>query len=224
MDWNALLVQPTQQFLSQLMSFLPSLLGALLILLVGWFVAKTVESLVTKLLKAMQLDKLADTIQLASVLTKGGIRHKFSELIGVIIYWLIMLAVLLTALNALQLTMAAQLLERVVLFLPTVIAALFLLIVGLFAASFLATIVRTAASNAGIHQAHLLGQTVQLIVIVFTIVASLQQLQIQLVGEAFLVVLGAIAFGLALAFGLGCKDLAGRWVGNLIEQFSSRRR
>jgi len=131
---------------------------------------------------------------------------------------------LIASLNALQLTTAAQLLEQVFTFLPNVVAAIFILIVGVFASAFLATTIRTAASNAGVTQAHLLGQVVQAVVIVFASVAALQQLQIQLVGEAFLIVLAAVCFGLALAFGLGCKDLAGRWVGDLIEQLTARKR
>jgi hypothetical protein len=224
MDWNAILVQPVQSFFNQLMGFLPNVLGALLILLVGWIVAKFIEGAVVQILKSVRLDRLADKIQLAGVLAKGGIKRKLSELIGMIVYWLVMLAVLITTLNALQLTVAAQLLEQIVTFLPNVVAAIFILIVGVFAAAFLATTVRTAASNAGITQAQVLGQFVQTVVVVFAVVAALQQLQIQFVGEAFLIILMAVCFGLALAFGLGCKDLAGRWVNSLVDQLSSRKR
>lgn len=224
MDWNAILVQPIQSLLTQVMGFLPSFLGALLILLVGWVIAKTIEGVVGNVLKAIQLDKLADRIQLSDVLTKGGIKQKLSELIGAIIYWLVILAVVIAALNALQLTIAAQLLEQVVTFLPNVVASIFILVVGILSAAFVSTTVRTAAGNAGVSQAQVLGEAVQAAVIVFAVVAALKQLGIQFVGEAFLIILAAVSFGTALAFGLGCKEIAGRWVGNLIEQLSSRRR
>ena len=223
MDVNMVLVQPVQAFLSQLLGFLPSLLGALLILLLGWIAAKVIEGVVVQLLKGIRLDKLAEKIQLADVLTKGNIKRKLSELIGAIIYWLITLVVWIAALNALQLTVAAHLLEQVVTFLPNVVAAIFILIVGAFSATFLAATIRTAAGNVGMGQSQLLSQVVQTVVIIFAAVAALQQLQIQLVGQTFLIILSAVAFGLALAFGLGCKDLAGRWVGDLIDQVSKRR-
>ena len=105
-------------------------------------------------------------------------------------------------------------------FLPTVVTAVLVLILGILATGFLAATVRTVASNAGIAQAQVLGQFVQSIVIIFAVVVALQQLQIQFVGNAFLIILGAISFGLALAFGLGCKDLAGRWASGLIDRFS----
>src|SRR3989338_279481 len=224
MDWQLVLIQPVQVFFSQLMGFLPDVLGALFILLVGWAVAKGVEGVIVKLLKTAKLDKLADKVQLTEVLSKGGIKRKLSEVIGVIIYWLVTLVVLIATLNALQLTVAAQLLEHIVAFLPNVVAAIFILVAGIVTGAFLASTVRTAASNAGVDASRLLGQAVQAIVVIFAISAALRQLQIQLVGEAFLIVLAAVSFGLALAFGLGCKDQAGRWFNGVVDELSSKRR
>ena len=126
--------------------------------------------------------------------------------------------------NALQLTVAAQLLEHIVAFLPNVVAAIFILVVGIVTGAFLATTVRTAASNAGVDASRLLGQAVQTIVVIFALAAALRQLQIQLVGEAFLIVLTAVSFGLALAFGLGCKEQAGRWFNSVVDELSSKKR
>jgi len=223
-SWSSVIVQPVQSLVNQVMAFLPTLLGALVLFLVGWLVAQALQLGVVRILKTIGLDKLADQIQLSAVLTKGGIKHKLSELIGVIVYWLVMLAVVMIVFNILQLTVAAELFQTVVTFLPNVIAAVFILIVGIFAASFLSTTVRTAASNAGMGQAGLIAQLVENVVVIFAAVAALQQLRIPFFGEAFLIVLGGISLGCALAFGLGCKDLAGRWVAEFTEQISSRRR
>ena len=219
-----LVVAPLQTAVNQLMSFVPTILGALLILLVGGVIAKTLEQVIVRVLKVITLDKIADQIRLSTILSRGGIRRKLSELIGAVVYWIVMLAFVMTALNALNLTVAAELFQQIVSFLPNVIAAVFILIVGVFASAFLATTVRTAASNAGIVQSHLLSQAVQAAVIIFTAVASLQQLQIQFVGEVFLIILSGISLGCALAFGLGCKDLAGRWLSDVVDQLQSRKR
>ncbi len=218
------LLEPLQSSLNQLLMFAPVIIGALLILLLGGLLAKLLEQVIVRGLKIISLDKLADQVQLSAMLSKGGVRRKPSELIGAIVYWIVILAFVMTALNALNLTVAAELFQHVVSFLPNVLAAVFILIVGVFAAAFLATTVRTAASNSGILQAQLLGQVVQTCVVVFAIVAALQQLRIQFVGEVFLIVLSGLSLGCALAFGLGCKDLAGRWVANLIEQLQPRKR
>ena len=218
-----LVIAPLQTAVNQLMSFAPAILGALLILLVGGIIAKVLEGFIIRVLKLITLDKIADQIQLSAVLSRGGIRRKLSELIGAVIYWIVMLAFVMTALNALNLTVAAELFQQIVSFLPNVIAAVFILIVGVFASAFLATTVRTAASNAGIVQSHLLAQAVQTVVVIFTGVAALQQLQIQFVGEVFLIILIGISLGAALAFGLGCKDLAGRWLSGVVDQLQSRK-
>ena len=222
--FDQLIREPVQSLLTQLLTFIPRLLGAILILLLGWWIAKAIEAVVLRILHTIAVDKLADQIQLSGVLIKGGIKRKISELLGAIIYWFIMLGVVVIAFNALQLTEAAQLFQEVVEFLPSVVAAVFILIVGVFAAAFLATTVRTAASNSGILQAHLLGQAVQTVVVIFAVVASLQQLKIQFVGEVFLIILGGISLGCALAFGLGCKDIAGRWVSGVVDQLQARKR
>ena len=210
--------------MNQLLAFVPTILGALLILLVGGVIAKIIEQFIVRVLKLITLDKIAEQVQLAAILAKGGIRRKLSELIGAIVYWIVILAFVTAALNALNLTVAAELFQQIVSFLPNVIASVFILIVGVFAATFLATTVRTAASNSGILQAPLLGQAVQAAVVIFTVVAALQQLQIQFVGEVFLIILGGISLGCALAFGIGCKDLAGRWVSDLITQLNTKKR
>jgi hypothetical protein len=219
-----LVIAPLQAAVNQFLTYVPAILGALLILLVGGVIAKLLEQIIVKALKYVKLDKIADQIQLSTMLTRGGIRRKFSELIGAIIYWIVMLAFVMTALNALNLTVAAELFQHIVSFLPNVVAAVFILIVGAFAAAFLATTVRTATSNAGIVQAHLLGQAVQTVVIAFATVAALQQLEIQFVGEVFLIILSGVVLACALAFGLGCRDLAGRWVTDLLNQVQSRKR
>ena len=222
--FQALVIAPLQSALRQLMAFVPSVLWALIILLVGGLIAKVIEQLITRALKMVTLDKLADQIQLSAILAKGGIRRKLSELIGAIVYWIVMLAFVMTALNALNLLVAAELFQKIVEFLPNVIASVFILIVGVFASAFLATTVRTAASNSGIVQAQLLGQATQTIVVIFAAVAALEQLRIQFVGEVFLIILGGISLGCALAFGLGCKDLAGRWLSGLVEQLQKGKR
>ena len=90
--------------------------------------------------------------------------------------------------------------------------------------AFLSATVRTAASNSGIVQSHILGQMVQAVVVIFACVAALGQLRIQFVGEVFMVILAGLTFATSLAFGLGCKDIAGRWMSDVIGQLQARKR
>ena len=223
MDWDAILLEPIRALLDQLVGFLPNLLAVLAILIGGWIVAKLIKTGLVRLLGAVKADSVAERIQLAEMLARGGIERTFSQLVGALAYWIVMLVVLVAALNALQLTATAELLQRLVGFLPTIVTAIVVLILGILAAGFLGATVRAVASNSGIAQAQVLGQFAQVVVIIFAVVVALQQVQVQFVGDAFLIILAAIGFGLALAFGLGCKDLAGRWMSDLVGRLSPRK-
>ena len=196
----------------------------LIILVVGWLISKVIRSVVTKGLRAIKLDDLSDRIELDAVLEKGGITYSLSELIGVICYWLALLVTFMVAVNSVGLTIAAELLNKVVLYIPNVIAAIFILILGMFIATLLKNIVQTAANNAGVSQVKFLSKVVEVIIMVFAIFVALEQLNIGIrITELTLsIVLGAVGLGLALAFGLGCKEIAGRYVGDLIEKLKKK--
>ena len=102
-------VDPLRAAWENIVRYFPSILGALVILLIGVLIAKGVEQLLVTVLKKIGLDKIADQIQLSSVLARGGIRHKLSQLIAALTYWVIMLAFIMAGLNALNLPVAAEL-------------------------------------------------------------------------------------------------------------------
>src|SRR3989338_7134707 len=213
MDRLALIVaDPVKAMLIKIWSYIPTLLGAIAILVIGWIVAKFVEAIVVRVLKAARLDVVSDKAGLANILAQGDIKWTLSELIGVIIYWIVMLAVLAAALNALNLTVAADLLARIVGYIPNIIVAIFVLVLGSFLASFVSGIVRTAASNAGVGNAKLLAKITQTVLIVFAVIIAVEQLGIATAFIAFTVniILASIGLALALAFGLGCKDIAAK--------------
>ena len=225
MDWQTTIMEPAQAMWTRVMGFLPTLVSVILILIIGWMLAALVQKVVTRFLKLARLDSVSEKIGVANILTKGDINYTLSEIIGVLVYWLIMLVVILAAVNTLQLTVAAELLNQVILYIPSVIASVFILVLGIFFASVMATTVRTTAANAGVTQARTLGQFTQVIIIMFTIIQALHQLKIDtsLIELLVKAVLGSIALGVGIAIGLGCKDIAGRHVGQLIDSFKSRK-
>ncbi len=180
--------------------------------------------MVTKVLAALRLDELSDRIGLDSLLEKGGIGYSLSELLGIICYWLALLVSFMVAINAVGLTIAADLLNKVVLYIPNVIAAIFILILGMFAATLLRNIIQTAANNAGISQSKLLAKAVEAIIAIFAIFLALEQLEIgiRITELTLAIILGSIGLGLALAFGLGCKDVAEKFVSDLIDKLKKK--
>jgi hypothetical protein len=223
-SWQVVLLEPARTVLAQIGQFLVNILLVIIILIIGWVIAKVIKTVITKGLRAIKLDELSDRIELETLLEKGGIGYSLSELIGLICYWLAILVTFMVAINAVGLTIAADLLNKIVLYIPNVVAAVFILILGMFAATILKNLVVTAANNAGLSQGKLLGKAAEIIVIAFAIFVGLEQLRIgiQITQLTISIVLGSIGFGLALAFGLGCKDLAGKFMAEFIEKMKKK--
>jgi len=179
---------------------------------------------VIKLLKVIQFDAASEKSGLADVLRKGGIKNTLSELIGGLIYWIIMLLVFMTALNALGMTVVASLLDKVILYIPNVIVAIFILSLGIFFASIVGSIVMTSSMNAGIKQAKLLSQLTQTVIVIFAIVMTLEQLNIavSIINTTVSVLLGSAGLAFALAVGLGSKDIAGKLMQELVDKLKGK--
>ena len=204
-------------------NFLPMLLGAVAILVIGMLVARAGQRLLVQFLKTIRLDELAQKVRISDFLQKGEVRYSLSELLGMFLYWLVILASLLAALNALDLTVAAALLERVLAYIPDVLAGIVVLILGLFLAALVSGIVQTGAANVGITQAKALGQITRVVVVIFATAIALEKFfSSVIIQTTFTIVVGAVAFGAALAFGLGCKELAGKTAADFVDKLKGR--
>jgi small-conductance mechanosensitive channel len=218
---HSILVPSARMVLAQVGLFVSSMLLFLVLVLIGWLISKYVIKIgVTKLLKVLKLDELSHRIDLDVILAKGGINNGLAELIGIICYWLALLVTFVVALNAVGLAVAADLLQKIVLFVPNIIAALFILIVGMFAAVLVRNLVRVSANNAGISQSNLVSNICEVVIIVFAVAIALDQLQIgvRIIDLTISIILGSFGLGFALAFGLGCKDIVGKAVGDFLSK------
>ena len=220
--WNAVAESVKGLFL-HVGQALPDILGGLVVLLIGWFVAGWLQRFLVQILKATRIDTWPVLAQVGDVLHKGEVKYSLSELLGVFLYWLVVLATFLAAFDLWGLNTAAQLIQRVIGYTPNLIAGVVALVLGLFGATFAAGAVQTAAANAGIGQAKGLGQIARVAVIVFSVVVALEKfLSSIIIQTAFTVVVGSIAIAFALAFGLGCKDIAGKYVGEFFDKLRRR--
>ena len=224
-NWQLVLVEPAKTVMTQISQFVINLLLVFVILIIGWIISKALKLLVIKVLKSIKLDEFSERIELGNLLSKGGISYKLSDLVGIIFYWLGLLVTFVVAVNAIGLTIAADLLNKVVLYVPNIIAAIFILVLGMFIATMLRNIVQTAATNAGLSQAKLLSKLVEVIVVIFAVTIALEQLGIatRIIELMISIVLASLGLGLALAFGFGCQDIAKRFVNDLIEQLKSKK-
>ena len=207
-------------FATKITVFLPKLMGAIIIFVVGLFIAKLVKMGIVKLLRLVRFDSAADKTGVKGFLDKGSIIKTPSEIIGALVYWFVMILVLIASMDALGLPIVSDILNDIFLYIPNVIAAIIVLILGILFGNLLSAIVRTAASNAGLQTAEGLGKTALYAVVVFAGAIALIQLGIgeEIVSSAFGLAFGAIALAFGLAFGLGGKDVAGEYLKKWLEE------
>jgi hypothetical protein len=219
MDLPAAVFEPGQAFAFRLVVVLA-------IIFAGWLTAKFLKGLVFRFLLTVRFDIASEKAGIDDVLVRADIRQSPAELLAVLVYWLVLLATLVGAVSALGLSQVSEILTRCLVYVPKIIAAVVVLILGLFLASFLAGVVRAAAANAAMAESDALAALVRYAVVAFTAAVTLEELGIapELVRSAFVILFGAVALALALAFGLGCKDLAREWMVRFLDSARARRK
>jgi hypothetical protein len=217
-DWRSLVVEPIQEMLTKITTFIPSLVGALLVLVIGWVIAKAIRGLVSKVLGVVRFETMVEKAGVAAILKKGNIRTTTTQLLSGLAYWLVMIMALVAVVNALGMNFASQLLENLVAYIPNVILALFVLVLGMFLGTIVSGVVRTAALNADLPNPGVLSRVSQWAIVVFASIVALRQLGIAplLVVTTFNIFFGGICLALALAFGLGGRDAAAKYLEKVI--------
>lgn len=217
--WGAQVTEPLGNMLNQILNYVPVLLGALLVLIVGWLIAKAIRRLAEWLLKTIHFEAVADKAGVTELLKKGDLTMNTSQILAALIYWLIMIIVLVMVVDALGLPDATALLGTLFAYIPSVIAAVVVLVVAMFLGGFVSDIVRTAAANAKMPRPELLAAISRWAIIIFAATIALAQLGIapHLVAATFHIILGGIVLAVSLAFGLGGREAAGRYIDQLQE-------
>jgi hypothetical protein len=224
LEWDNLIAEPVRQMLTRILAYIPVLLGALIILIVGWIIAKAIRGIIDWLLKVVRFDTLADKAGISGILRKGDLKVSAREVVSGIVYWLIIIMVLVMTVDALGLPKASDVLASLFAYVPNVIAALLVLVVAMFLSSFVSGIVRTAAGNAKLPKPQILAGISRWAIIIFAATIALEQLGIAplLVTGTFNIVLGGVVLALALAFGLGGKDAAAKYLEELKQKRSGK--
>jgi hypothetical protein len=195
-----------------------NLLAALLLLLIGLLIARGLGFLATLLLRILKLDSLSEQTGFDSILQKGDIKKKTSELVGDLLYWIVAFVVIIGVAGLFGLPVERAL-SYVFAYMGIVFLASLILGVGMFLAGLIAGIVRIVMANFGLEGAKTASRVVYYIVIIFAFLAALSELGLQ--PQSFAphlgVIIGAPALAAAIAFGLGCKDMAADFLHNLFK-------
>jgi hypothetical protein len=191
-------------------ALLPALLGALVILFAGYLLARLLEKGVERVLRRIRLNQLLARGGVLAAVERTGSRANPTRVVANLVFWLVMFAVLLVAANALGLQSLANVFSELVGYIPSVIAAIVIILVGIVLGGFVGGLI--LASAGALHGGTALARVGRFGVILLAVFMALQELGIatDIVTTAFAILFGAIALAMALAFGLGNRELAGQ--------------
>lgn len=215
-DWGTALMSSLTEAMAMLFSAIPKILGFLVIILAGWFIASLAEKAVAAVLRTVHFNDLAERSGFADFVRKIGVNTDSSGMIGLVVKWFIRLIALVVAFDALGLPAVSDVLRQLLLWLPNVVVALMVLVIGGLAAHALSNVVRGAASEGGLGNPDFLAKVASTLVWAFAIVVAVNQIGIatELVNTLFMAFVGAIALAIGLSFGLGARDTAAEIVRN----------
>lgn len=215
-------LEPARAMLYQVGAYLPRILIAILIVFGGWLLAKAARFAVTRGLRAINFRVLTERAGLDSFLRQGGMAGDTTDIFGLLVYWLVILAALLVAFNGLGLSYVTALLSRLVWFVPNLFIALLILAFGAYFARFVGNTLAGYGHRKKLQDAALLGKVAQYAIVVFVVLIALDHLKVggDIVRQSFLIILGGVVFAAALAFGLGGKD----WAAERIDSWWPRTR
>src|SRR5215210_7828116 len=208
--------QPLQDALSAFFSYLPQLIGAIVILIVGYVVARALQAIVGRVLQGIGFDRWME---------RGGIKQFFDRaetnqtpvsILGALVFWFVFIIAITMAADALGIPQVSAVLAQLIAYIPSIIAAILILILAALLANFLASIVRGATGS------DTLASVARYAILVYAVFAALTQLGIavQLTANTFLILLGGVALAAALAFGIGGREVAR----DMLEKAYNRRR
>lgn len=191
---------------------LPKVIGFILILILGWLLSKLFAFVIKKLLVLARVNVLSQKAGIEDFLQKGGLKKDAVSIISRVVYWFFMIITFVVAFNSVGLTAVSDVLNDLLLYFPNIFVALVILVIGFYLARFVAGLVQVFAGNIGVKKPDAIGKITYAIVIIFIIPITLNQLRIasDLVTNTFLLLFGALCLALAIAFGLGSKDLVVR--------------
>lgn len=209
-QWSEALMTSLAAALALFFAAIPKIIGFVVIVIAGWIVASLIDRALAAVLRAIRFNELAQRAGLADFVAKMGMNTDSAGVIGLVVKWFIRLIALVVAFDALGLPAVSDVLRELLMWLPNVVVALVVLVIGGLAARGLSNIVRGSAAEAGLTNANFLARLSSAIVWAFAIVVAVNQIGIatELVNTLFMAVVGALALGLGLAFGLGGRETA----------------
>jgi len=196
--------EPLQDAIGAFLSYIPQLIGAIVILIIGYIVARALEALVTRILRGIGFENWMERGGVKQFFDRAQTGHTPSSILGILVFWFVFIIAITMAADALGMRQISGFLNQLIAFIPSIFVAVLILFLATLLANFVSRIVRGATGS------NILASVTQYAIIVYAVFAALTQLGIavELTAPTFLILLGAIALALAIAFGLGGREVA----------------
>jgi hypothetical protein len=204
------IIEPFDRFIERLIQFLPDILTSIIIFISGIILGLILKSVFLRFFRVIKVDKLSERSGVVEMIKKGGLKEPLSLIFSRLICWLTIISFSILSLRSLNVPVIERIFERFILYLPNIFVAAVILFLGYLLSNFLGRAALIASVNAGIKLSGLIGRSVKLTIFLLAVTMALEQLGIgrETIVIAFAIIFGGIVLALALAFGLGGKDIA----------------
>jgi len=212
-NWGEVFTQSLISLWYGFASFVPALLGAIIIFILGWVVASVIGKAIAQLVAILKVDKLFESAGVSEFMTRAGLKLTVSGFIGGLIKWFIIVVFLMASLQIIGLSQVNDFLrEAVIYYLPKVIIAALVLIIATVLADAMRKFVRASAQAGRIRSSNMLGTITFYAIWIFAFIIALSELGIAstFMQILFTGLIAALAIALGLAFGIGGKEAASR--------------
>src|SRR5918997_1914442 len=198
------ILQSLQNTLDRFLEYIPQLIGAIIILLVGYLIARALQAVVSRVLQAVGFDRWMEHGGIKQFFDRAQTHETPATVLGKLVFWLVFIIAITMAADALGIRQVSEVLGQLIAYIPSIIAAILILILASLLANFLSGVVRGATGS------DLLSNVARYAIIVYAAFAAITELGIavQLTAPTFLIVLGAVALAGAIAFGFGAPGVA----------------
>jgi hypothetical protein len=209
-NWGDAVLVSVTEALRNFLGFLPQLIGALLVLVLGWIIAGLLAGLVERALKAVGFERAAESTGIGGFIRQSGSDWTASRVVAEIVKWFIRLIAIQAAATILGMAQISQIINSILLWLPNLVVAIAIIVIGALIARFVGGLVRGATSEMGFGNPNLMGAIAQYAIVTFAVIAAVDQLGIAetVVNTLLVGVVAAVAAAFALAFGLGGQEVA----------------
>lgn len=220
-NWQEAFLLAASNILTNVLSYIPVFLAALIVFAVGLVVAKWARLLTVKLLESIRLSTLVTKSGFDPFLKKAEIKVKIEEILGSLVKWLVILIFFITTVNILGLNTVSFVLNNILAYIPKVISAVLVLTVGVLLAGLVEGVVKGALAQVDLKTSRLLGKISSYLVVIFASLAAINELRVAqtLVNTFFIGFVAMLALGFGLAIGLGAKELVAEVLKDWYENF-----